>query len=82
MAYIGGGVLLLRGDDGSAALGGVESALAFDGRLALGSAGSADFAANLGGGFPVVHDCSCDVCLWCGAGCVVGDVVSRSGGCS
>lgn len=55
VAYVGGGELLLRGDDGAATLGGVESALALDCRLALSSAGATDLAADLGGRFPVVH---------------------------
>ena len=52
--YVGGSVLLLSARDGAGALGGVESGLALDGGFALGGAGAADFAADLGDRVPVV----------------------------
>lgn len=52
--HVRGRVLLLSARDGAAALGGVEGGLALDGRLTLGGAGAADFAADLGDRVPVV----------------------------
>lgn len=62
MAYVGGSELLLRADDGSAALRSVQSTLAFDRGLACGDTRSTDLAADLGGGFPVVRHVDG---MWC-----------------
>lgn len=73
ITYVGGGELLLCSDDCSAALGGVECGFSFDCGLARSSAGAADFAADFGGGFPVVHGLllcvRCEVCVM-GVRCV------------
>lgn len=63
---VGCRVLLLGADDTAAALSGVQGRLAADDGLALGSAGSADLAANLGDVIPVGH---------CGGSVVGGGVV-------
>lgn len=75
-------VLLLRAEDGTAALGLVECALASDDCLAL-CAATASLASNLRDGIPVVHYCDrvtlvvklkwmC--CVW--VGCCVEEMVS------
>jgi hypothetical protein len=51
---VGCGVFLLGTDDGAAAHGCVQGALALDNSL-TGAAAAADLAANLGDGFPIVR---------------------------
>jgi hypothetical protein len=54
LAYVCGGELLVGAEDGTAALSGVESALAPDGGLTVG-ARSTDVLADLGDLVPVAH---------------------------
>jgi hypothetical protein len=54
---VGGGVLLLRGQNTTTSLSSVQSGLSTDDGLALGVARSADLAADLGVGVPVIHCC-------------------------
>ena len=54
LAYVCGGVLLVSTEDGSAALSGVESTLASDGGLTVGTRAT-DILADLGDLVPVAH---------------------------
>jgi hypothetical protein len=54
LAYVCGGELLVSGEDGTAALSGVESTLALDGGLTVGTR-STDTLADLGDLVPVAH---------------------------
>ncbi len=71
---VAGGILLLGGDGGAGALGGVEGRLAAHDRLTGGTA-SADVLANLDGlGIPARHRDGFDLGLvWCGGSGNVGD---------
>ena len=80
LAYVCGSELLVGTEDGTAALGGVESTLALDGGLTVG-ARSTDGLADLGDLVPVAH---CEgvvrgllvVCFeGCSCGIVVGGIV-------
>lgn len=69
------GVLLLRADNGAAAHGLVQGALALDNGLAGATASSADLAANLGDGFPVLRHVGgwcCRVVTCCVGGLLAG----------
>jgi len=54
LAYVCGGELLVGAEDGTAALGGVESTLASDGGLTVGTRAT-DALADLGDLVPVAH---------------------------
>lgn len=64
-----GGVLLLRSDESTAALGGVQSAAALDCGLAGATSATTGLAADLSNGVPVAHF---DGFMWCDVWCVEG----------
>jgi hypothetical protein len=71
LTYVGSGELLLSGNDTTAALSGVQSAVSLDDSLARASSAATGLAADLGNLIPVRHD-GCEMCgLWL-RGCVVG----------
>jgi len=65
LTYVGGSELLLGGNDTTATLSGVQSALSLDDGLARAGSTATGLAANLGDLVPVRH-CECEMCVVCG----------------